>query len=731
MEARNYEKAFRAVEEYLKDDERHTPFFVALDDGADYERFCREIASRHSMEFARLHDFCKEEDSFPDIDVLNKQLLEQSQNDVVLIGVGDAVRLYAPDMIARLRDRVFPVKVLIPCRGARNVLLSICAKDTKFKERQVAFSSNGSHVPVCTFPTDFEVDAVHGVKNLLKALENAGSGNEEIRVLTKHSLNGVTSISSAYEAWKTKHPTVDVKESTLSSEQWKLLLREDCNGEYPVDDWRTFLKYKIVPPQSGTYLSIALDRASNSDEWRGAVINSILTVKASERHFERYYNERKSLIKNLSNGGWTEAAAAEYIANARRIPLCDMYMYLSDLTEEECKAIVESVSSRDDIPRDIDARYPRFADYLRTFYFAFVDGDFWTDYFSCYKKCKVLNKIDPDFLSVVEAEALDRTHFFSLRTRGMVLDGVRSEMPGLYWLDALGCEYLGYIQARAREFSLSMKVTLARANLPTLTCYNKDFYSSWSNLPKQQSKALDEIAHEGDESLFDYSQDKKPIHIPAQLKAIDKAMNWIAVKLNEQNIRKIVLTSDHGASRLAVINEHEATWEMGTRGEHSGRCCPKDEIGGIPECAIEETVSDDGKTFWVLANYDRFKGGRKASVEVHGGASLEEAVVPVIEFTRAAKVTVDILTNSIRLGSEEPRITLFSPARLSDVSVVVCGTRYLAQPQRSDKQIEVVLRGFRITGSHIATVFEGDSEIASVRFNVEGRAARIRDDNFF
>ena len=31
---------------------------------------------------------------------------------------------------------------------------------------------------------------------------------------------------------------------------------------------------------------------------------------------------------------------------------------------------------------------------------------------------------------------------------------------------------------------------------------------------------------------------------------------------------------------------------------------------------------------------DRFKGGRKANVEVHGGASLEEVAVPIIEITR-------------------------------------------------------------------------------------------------
>ena len=45
----------------------------------------------------------------------------------------------------------------------------------------------------------------------------------------------------------------------------------------------------------------------------------------------------------------------------------------------------------------------------------------------------------------------------------------------------------------------------------------------------------------------------------------------------------------------------------------------------------EEKTKENG--YWVLANYDRFKGGRPANIEVHGGATLEEVTVPVIEIT--------------------------------------------------------------------------------------------------
>ena len=66
---------------------------------------------------------------------------------------------------------------------------------------------------------------------------------------------------------------------------------------------------------------------------------------------------------------------------------------------------------------------------------------------------------------------------------------------------------------------------------------------------------------------------------------------------------------------------------MKSAGEHSGRCCLINEMDEKPNCAAEENG------YWVLANYDRFVGGRLASVEVHGGATLEEILVPVIEFS--------------------------------------------------------------------------------------------------
>lgn len=119
-------------------------------------------------------------------------------------------------------------------------------------------------------------------------------------------------------------------------------------------------------------------------------------------------------------------------------------------------------------------------------------------------------------------------------------------------------------------------------------------------------------------------------------------------------------------------------------GNHSGRCCPKSELDEKPESAAD---ADD---FWVLANYDRFKGSRKADVEVHGGATLEEVTVPIIEITYLqGKPEIKLMPldapasfaeiPEIKVGRNKPAaIKIFSSQKLMDVSIEIDGRNYPA-----------------------------------------------------
>ena len=140
-------------------------------------------------------------------------------------------------------------------------------------------------------------------------------------------------------------------------------------------------------------------------------------------------------------------------------------------------------------------------------------------------------------------------------TRGSLVEQYNDGKNGMIWIDALGVEFLGYIQRICAKIGLKMDVQIGRAVLPTLTSKNKSFYDEWKG-PKQQTKRLDDIKHKG-EDRFNYESDgdgKLPLHIVAELKVIKDALYRAKSLLLQEEVRKVIIASDHGASRLAAVS---------------------------------------------------------------------------------------------------------------------------------------------------------------------------------
>lgn len=171
------------------------------------------------------------------------------------------------------------------------------------------------------------------------------------------------------------------------------------------------------------------------------------------------------------------------------------------------------------------------------------------------------------------------------------------------------------------------------------------------------------------------------------------------------------------------MNQYENKWEMQERGVHSGRCCKTSEIDEQPEFATES------QGFWVLANYDRFKGSMPANVEVHGGASLEEVLVPIIEFTLASQV---IECSVIGEHDGENVVSIIKPLDTNAVLEVYCpkanallfvrirGKDYIGMQDKSNKnKFLFELKGQFLVGSiYSATFFDKDNELNTVEFRL-------------
>lgn len=236
---------------------------------------------------------------------------------------------------------------------------------------------------------------------------------------------------------------------------------------------------------------------------------------------------------------------------------------------------------------------------------------------------------------------------------------------------------------------------------------------------------LDELKHHGTND-FDYQITKEPIHLIEELNIIATVLEKIRTNIASGKCEKAIIISDHGASRLAVINETENKYEMSEKGEHSGRCCPVSDIDEKPDFATEENG------YWVLANYDRFKGGRKANVEVHGGAALEEVCVPIIEITpQNEKIDVRLLDSYKNITvsfRKSALIKFFINKKLNNLKVKIEGKYYDAQPTAEEFVYQVSMPDIRKAKNYIFDVYASENMIASgLQFNVKSEVTVEKD----
>ncbi len=611
MEILSIADAVKKIRIYLNRDTL-SPYFVVSDGNADFKKFLGDFDKIY------ISDLCKG-DFLLDTDLLVEKL-DALTNNALVFGLGEYIFFTAQEDILRaLQDKSFNRKVIFVCRGIANLLERLADEDFKFRTNQICRIEgkvNFSVVkynPALNFPTDAQ-----NFSELLKLME---SGKTSATVQTNLPLENVTAINNFYDAIKNQEPHFNISPDALSDWQWQEYFSDNnCEG-YPPEHWRSFaagFKNKISNP----YLRFVFTRSANFEAYCKNLFFALLDV-ADEKTFDEFYSLRKAAVKNI-----TSPYLAEYLERLKTFP--DAIKYLTDNTAQERRAMIEAAQGKEKIPDVLKRNYPAMSDYLTDYDFG--DAEI-TNYFRQYKKIKLCNVDDENFKSRVRELATQRP-YNKFETRQKILDDA-DPTAKLYWLDALGVEFLSYIKARAIQLGLLTAIKIARANLPTLTFQNKNFYDDWRGDKFDKNQQLDELKHTSEN--FDGGKCSAPTYIDDELAIIDNALEEIKNDLANHHAEKIILTSDHGASRLAVMFGRENKFKMNSNGEHSGRCCPINELDEKPTCATEENG------YWVLANYDKFAGGRLSSVEVHGGATLEEILVPVIEFTlQGANVEVKI-----------------------------------------------------------------------------------------
>ena len=747
-----------SVKNYLSN-AKGAPFLYAVGDG-EYIAALDEL-KRNGASVIRISDFCKKPDKFPNLDDLVDYFrtgdVDYKTNKFVVVGLGEYLAL---------RGEAETLKVLRELKGttlgtARVVLLLRCVgvqveeiarEDIRVKSRVYISNTCDSNISVINVGIEQSAGLVKevGLQSFLREIEDGKTGKLFVKsnLIMDNSMLPIDKIDDAYSAIKILSQGFTLPKSLGDDEQWNRLLGDlrKCNYSlvdffakqdfhldsdadfiekafgYIYSNWLFFIYLKLNYTKiTNPYLRLVIEKVDNFKELKTETLNAIISVKHMDKDFNALYAGRKKLLKDIP-----ESDIAIFIRQNEIYPDESIYKF-TDNTSTERKAIIRWVSEHGVIP-EIEQIYPALYLYLQKYTFTCgKNAENFTNYFERYKRQKIANKIDDGF----EEYAKESSGLYAgLQTRANVLMNVGDKKSTfLLWVDALGVEYLSYIQARAKQKGLSIQIEIARADLPTITSINRGFYDEWG-ANKDKEQRLDDIKHH-DCGGFDYRKDKLPVYIASELDVIEDVLNYAATELAFRKCKQFIIASDHGASRLAVLGQHSEKYETDTKGEHSGRCCKY-----FDDYDLTNSVSENG--YIILTDYGRFKGSREANVEVHGGCTLEETIVPIITLALKNQADVQIIIMKPdelvvdRKNGVQVSVYISDVESPKSIRMEIKGKSYDGE-QTDETHYTFALTDIKRSGEYDASVFDGSNLIGRKKLRIKGTvgSAKSNFDDLF
>lgn len=711
MRCYDAESCFNEIIAYFNAEVSGYPFIANIDDATILQDIITKMQADSNKNIIKVSEYCNG-DNLPNE---NKLLSDVASSDNgVVLGLSSYYMLRGEQTLKKSVSNLLQMSirghVVILIYGCSNILSNaINADGGRPDHRTVILEKPQISLPKITLTqsSEFEKDfsVIKGMAKLFSVLENMSysretSSNAELIVFThfspalfKNAMMAIDTINGVYPILCRNYPEIktSLEQNWGTDFQWTSLLNKlkengslsaaidsvlgsTVNLSMLIDDvfddlksekaWYLWLAMKVFDVKENTYLSLAVKKSQSVDELISLIYMMLLEYKHDDSKFKSLYRERKRIIEKLPDNSILTQDYCDHVGKYEK----NAIYYLTDLSYKEKKTFLfylgkpEYSYTKSEIRNVTEYAFRDIYVYLNEFSFDERNTpnpsndtellSMLTNYFHDYKFQKVTNRIHPEFMDLVNKNATTRP-FTKLLPRISIVNDIDRGDAQIHFFDALGVEYLAYIIERCKIHGLQFVIHVAHCELPSITSINLEFKKFFKlvrdedgELKLPGTKELDKLKHHSKE--FDYRKCKEPVHLFLELEIIDKELKQIKEMLVNQEFQKIIIISDHGASRLSVIHQSECEIHaLECNGKHSGRCCPSSH-----DPNISEGVYENG--FAILANYDRFKGGRLANVEVHGGATLEETVVPIIELTlKSEKTDIYFVSQYIEFHNKE------------------------------------------------------------------------------
>lgn len=767
MECNTMDQCFDRIEAYCQKEITGHPLLVNTENAHDFQCLVKRMQLDGNKTCVFVHDYCGK--SLPQIDALFRDV--KKKGCFVVIGLSSYVMLLgkkrAEELMARLQELSVAGHVIVLLSHMKEIRLSRMQQDQHLSYRVLLLEGDPTPLPSIYLASPEENSfgqlVLPNIQALFEKLEQYDPVGGETSFAVRTSLHKEVFSESMYSIRSSKgiykellraFPVLkgDLEESWGTKEDWERFAQEwkEClswgalaekhfgidahfsailEREYEqADTYETWLYWLILKVQGASedaYLSYALGKSRHWQDLWEHIFLSLSSLSFQMREFEKYCEGRKRLLRLLEGQTIPATWVSEYqdaIAQKGR----DAIWYLFAGTAWEEKMLFQCLAdydyTKEEVMGMLKTHFPDLFAYMKSFTFTMHQKvpehlvPLLTKYFDDYKWQKLMNHLTPDFKAQVNTLAEHRV-YNQFPIRSLALSQMKKENTMMYFVDALGVEYLSYISEKCKTYGLLLSIQVVHGELPSITSQNTEFM----NPGVINIKDLDALKHES--QTYNYEKQKIPLHLVAELKAIDGVLQTIRDGLLTKEMKSAIIISDHGATRLAVLNDEEygAEFIVGeSKGQHSGRCCQVEEDPGIPFAAYENGYA-------VLANYMRFKGSRKADVEVHGGATLEETLVPLLQISLKPKdPMVEFQPALVQLRKKEVgELLLVTNFDMADPYIIVNGKIYRGKLDTHRRRAIIPLPDMKRTHDYMADIYDGDTLLKEqVAFHVKKEVAK-------
>jgi len=684
------------IEDDATKESRFPVRFILVDGIGSWGQVLDLLKTRSDM--VRLSAFCSDTDTYPRfslsdlICILNKEM----KRNISIVPVAELLRLReekASEMVVALAtyENVGHRRVYVPLFQCSEPFYRALNRSSRWRVGELIPIWKAGTAPDCFRVTESQIRLkincnsiyVEGFRGYLEAWEKGQVRGQSIFIKSNMAkggkdIDGLVSLrvyKNSYEALLANlQGSVYLEREWGTDAQWEWLA-----SEVKAEDDFGELAGRFLNVAKYNFWQIAQEwnHIEENKKWLfwiwtrmespGVCIREVVRNSKSPADFElsmatsvfnedcdfsdQVLDERKEVLKALGTMNLPSQFWQGF--NQAKDPLFKLQVLTGLTVKEKEEAILaagellEHGSSISEILPYLHRAYPALALYL-----APIEDESLRKYLEIFNKCRVMNKRTQELDDISEV-LNEGDAIFQFELRDKFLEQIRASSVHEIWVDALGLQWMPFIKEYLKKYGnhVEAKIQIARANLPSVTEFNRN----WA----QDAELIREL----DQAGHSYNH-KYPRSIVNEIDIVENAL-----KASLESVRRgqaVLITSDHGATPYGFTKGSSVSIPEGGEVHKWGRCSKVFSI--TDEIASNRNWIEENR--WLcLRGHNRFETGSGTNPDclVHGGASLEEVLVPVVQiWMKKPKLKGQV---RITVDKPEAKMDAGGNARLLNVAV--------------------------------------------------------------